>query len=261
MSKQAKKSEAVTVIDNATQKTITLSVDNFVIKYHGEEYNLKMIAHQCEGLDEKANQLKAFETNVGEMMVLMAQKCVRVSTFQALCEMVESDLKWGKAPSGTPKHISKLYHGAPVSWKTYKSRITTAMEANVLPGSTVKMTRKLSKPNKEGQTEVVEDVQLTTPQLMDKARRAATTPKEPVKKEGPKAGVTMDKHGQAHLHGVIGNIDPRLNGALAKVILAYNHASTEEKDKAIRTLGQLAKRLEKSHAEVQAEAEQVKAAS
>jgi len=260
MSKQTtKQAQAVTVIDNESQKAITLSVDNFLIQFQGEEYSLSDIALKCQGLDEQAEKLKAAEGTVGQLMVLMAAKCGKVSTFTALCEIVEADKHWGIAPKGTPKHIKKLYHGAPVSWKTYKSRIVSAMESNIMPGSTVNLTRKLSKPNKDGQTEVTEAVKLVTPNLMDKAKRAATAPAPTVKKDGPKAGVTMDKHGQAHLHGVIGNIDPRLNGALAKVILAYNHASDAEKDKAIRTLGQLAKRLEKSHAEVQEEAKQAAA--
>lgn len=257
MKSQAK--QEVTVIDNESQKSITLAVDNFLVQFQGDEYSLDDIALKCQGLDEQVEKLKQSEGTVGQLMVLMAKKCGKISTFTALCEIVESNRHWGKAPKGTPKHIAKLYHGAPVSWKTYKSRITTAMESNIMPGSTVEMTRKLSKPNKEGHTEVVEQVELSTPQLMDKARRAATAPKTETKKEGPRAGVTMDKHGTAHVHGTIGNIDPRLNAALAKVILAYNHASEAERDKAIRTLGQLSKRLEKSHEEVQTEAKKVAA--
>lgn len=242
----------VTIHDSESGKSVSLSVDTFKVKVDDSDYSIRDIAEICEGTQQAIDIAKDKAENAGVLMVSMAVRCGHMSTFKALCNLLEEHKHWGKAPAGTPDHIKKLYSKSPGTWQVYKSQIIGAWEQGVQPGQTIDLTRKLSKPNKDGQTEVTEPVKMVTPKAMDKARRQAEASKEPTQ-AGAQAGIEVKGDGEQvtmvppqvdDIKVLAGVLDPELAATFVRIIDAFELVDKDEQRKALRTLKGLAGRME-----------------
>ena len=234
MSKQTNTIEATTGKAIANPK-----VTDFAVQFEGDKWNLLQVASECESIDQRKAKLEGDLQHFGKIVCLIAAKAGSVEVFRSLCNIVEEQKHWGRPHKDMPESVKKLYHGAPDTYKVYKSYILTAMEAGLMPGQ--EYTLVTGKGDKE-------TVKLDTPQLLTKAKLQETKG-TPSKGSPATAGIHIDSKGEAH------EVRPRVNvgkgtapevaqelSAIADLFMQMPDQTTKAKH--LRALQALRKRME-----------------